>query len=159
MTNRNSAPISHQQITKKSIQVAGHYSAHIGIAPSSKLTGLQISLQSGSIIITDILLRPVLLPHILSDFLAPYLCFNVMFQHFFTFTLKRAGISLRTYLVAPHILTSCMQKYSVVKVRGAYAAISEWKGTMLTACYATSKANIFVISFVSNLRRRVSSMQ
>jgi len=86
MTNRNSAPISHQQITKKSIQVAGHYSAHIGIAPSSKLTGLQISLQSGSIIITDILLRPVLLPHILSDFLAPYLCFNVMFQHFLTFT-------------------------------------------------------------------------
>ena len=92
-------------------------------------------------------------------FLAPYLCFNVMFQHFFTFTLKRAGTSLRTYLVAPHILTSCMQKYSVVKVQGAYAAISEWKGTMLTACYATSKANIFVISFVSNLRRRVSSMQ
>ena len=43
-------------------------------------------------------------------FLAPYLCFNVMFQHFFTFTLKRAGTSLRTYLVAPHILTSCMQK-------------------------------------------------
>ena len=39
MTNRNSAPISHQQITKKSIQVAGHYSAHIGIAPSFKLTG------------------------------------------------------------------------------------------------------------------------
>ena len=43
-------------------------------------------------------------------FLAPYLCFNVIFQHFFTFTLKRAGTSLRTYLVAPHILTSCMQK-------------------------------------------------
>ena len=50
-------------------------------------------------------------------FLAPYLCFNVMFQHFFTFTLKRAGTSLRTYLVARHILTSCMQKYSVVKVQ------------------------------------------
>ena len=32
-------------------------------------------------------------------FLAPYLCFNVMFQPFFTFTLKRAGTSLRTYLV------------------------------------------------------------
>ena len=68
MTNRNSAPISHQQITKKSIQVAGHYSAHIGLAPSFKLTGLQIFLQSGSIIITDMLHRPVLLPHILSDF-------------------------------------------------------------------------------------------
>ena len=68
MTNRNSAPISHQQITKKSIQVAGHYSAHIGLAPSFELTGLQISLQSGSIIITDMLHRPVLLPHILSDF-------------------------------------------------------------------------------------------
>ena len=94
---------------KNAIQVAGHYSAHIGLAPSFKLTGLQISLQSGSIIITDMLHRPVLLPHILSDHLAPYLCFNVMFQHFFTFTLKRAGTSLRTYLVAPHILTSCMQ--------------------------------------------------
>ena len=68
MTNRNSAPISHQQIIKKSIQVAGHYSAHIGLAPSFKLTGLQIFLQSGSIIITDMLHRPVLLPHILSDF-------------------------------------------------------------------------------------------
>ena len=160
MTNRNSAPISHQQITKKSIQVAGHYSAHIGIAPSFKLTGLQISLQSGSIIITDMLHRPVLLPHILSDFSRsiPLLQCNVL-TLLHTFTLKRAGTSLRTYLVARHILTSCMQKYSVVKVRGAYAAISEWKGTMLTACYATSKANIFVISFVSNLRRRVSSMQ
>ena len=37
MPNRNSTPISHQQITKKSIQVAGHYSTHIGIAPSSNL--------------------------------------------------------------------------------------------------------------------------
>ena len=53
---------------KNAIQVAGHYSAHIGLAPSFKLTGLQISLQSGSIIITDMLHRPVLLPHILSDF-------------------------------------------------------------------------------------------
>ena len=34
----------------------------------------------------DMLHRPVLLPHILSDLLAPYLCFNVMFQHFLTFT-------------------------------------------------------------------------
>ena len=108
MTNRNSAPISHQQITKKSIQVAGHYSAHIGIAPSSKLTGLQISLQSGSIIITDMLLRPVLLPHILSDFLAPYLCFNVMFQHFLTLTLLKKSRYLMAYLLSgstyPHVL-------------------------------------------------------
>mgnify|MGYP007002620606 CR=1 FL=1 len=58
---------SHRQI-KNAIQVAGHYSAHIGLAPSFELTGLQISLQSGSIIITDMLHRPVLLPHILSDF-------------------------------------------------------------------------------------------
>ena len=160
MTNRNSAPISHQQITKKSIQVAGHYSTHIGLAPSFKLTGLQISLQSGSIIITDMLHRPVLLPHILSDFSRsiPLLQCNVStFPHIHSY--QRAGTSWRIYLVARHILTSCMQKYSVVKVQGAYAAISEWKGTMLTACYATSKANIFVISFVSNLRRRVSSMQ
>ena len=47
---------------KNAIQVAGHYSAHIGLAPSFTLTGLQISLQSGSIIITDMLHRPVLLP-------------------------------------------------------------------------------------------------
>lgn len=159
MTNRNSAPISHQQITKKSIQVAGHYSTHIGLAPSFKLTGLQISLQSGSIIITDMLHRPVLLPHILSDFSRSIPLLQCHVSTLLHVHSKRAGISLRTYLVAPHILTSCMQKYSVVKVQGAYAAISEWKGTMLTACYATSKANIFVISFVSNLRLRVSSMQ
>lgn len=88
----------------------------------------------------------------------PLLQCNVStFPHIHSY--QRAGTSWRIYLVARHILTSCMQKYSVVKVQGAYAAISEWKGTMLTACYATSKANIFVISFVSNLRRRVSSMQ
>lgn len=111
MTNRNSAPISHQQITKKSIQVAGHYSTHIGLAPSFKLTGLQIFLQSGSIIITDMLHRPVLLPHILSDFSRsiPLLQCNVStFPHIHSY--QRAGTSWRIYLVARHILTSCMQK-------------------------------------------------
>lgn len=111
MTNRNSAPISHQQITKKSIQVTDHYSVHIGLAPSFKLTGLQISLQSGSIIITDMLHRPVLLPHILSDFSRsiPLLQCNVStFPHIHSY--QRAGTSWRIYLVAPHILTSCMQK-------------------------------------------------
>ena len=68
MTNRNPCSYLSSADNKKSIQVAGHYSAHIGLAPSFKLTGLQISLQSGSIIITDMLHRPVLLPHILSDF-------------------------------------------------------------------------------------------
>ena len=57
----------------------------------------------------------------------------------------------------PHVLYA--KQYSVVKVQGAYAPISEWKGTPLTVCYATLKANIFVISFVSNLRRKVSSTQ
>ena len=111
MTNRNSAPISHQQITKKSIQVAGHYSAHIGLAPSFKLTGLQISLQSGSIIITDMLHRPVQLLHILpnSSRSIPLLQCNVStFPHIHSY--QRAGTSWRIYLVAPHILTSCMQK-------------------------------------------------
>ena len=137
-----------------------HYSAHIGLAPSFKLTGLQVSLQSGSIIITDMLHRPVLLPHILSDHLAPYLYFNVMFQHFLTFTPSKEQVHLGESTKWLHISSRPVcKKYSVVKVQGAYAAISEWKGTMLTACYATSKANIFVISFVSNLRRRVSSMQ
>lgn len=79
---------------KNAIQVAGHYSAHIGLAPSFKLTGLQISLQSGSIIITDMLHRPVLLPHILSDLLAPYLCFNVIFQHSLTFTPLKEQVHL-----------------------------------------------------------------
>ena len=88
-----------------------HYSAHIGLAPSFKLTGLQISLQSGSIIITDMLHRPVLLPHILSDFSRsiPLLQCNVStFPHIHSY--QRAGTSWRIYLVAPHILTSCMQK-------------------------------------------------
>ena len=88
----------------------------------------------------------------------PLLQCNVStFPHIHSY--QRAGTSWRIYLVAPHILTSCMQKIFSCQGTGAYAAISEWKGTMLTACYATSKANIFVISFVSNLRRRVSSMQ
>ena len=113
---------------KNAIQVAGHYSAHIGLAPSFKLTGLQISLQSGSIIITDMLHRPVLLPHILSDFSRsiPLLQCNVL-TLLHTFTLKRAGTSLRTYLVARHILTSCMQKYSVVKVQRCIIS-NQWIG-------------------------------
>ena len=92
--------------------------------------------------------------------LAPYLCFNVIFQHFFTFTPIKEQVHLGESTSWLHISSRPVcKKYSVVKVQDAYAAISEWKGTMLTACYATSKANIFVISFVSNLRRRVSSMQ
>ena len=155
MTNRNSAPISHQQITKKSIQVAGHYSAHIGLAPSFKLTGslrkYHYHRYASSPCVTAT-------HFVRSSRSIPLLQCNVStFPHIHSY--QRAGTSWRIYLVARHILTSCMQKYSVVKVQGAYAAISEWKGTMLTACYATSKANIFVISFVSNLRRRVSSMQ
>jgi|GEM_PF-1667351 len=51
MTNRNHAPISHQQITKKSIQVASHYSAHIGIARHSNCPNY-----SGSIIIKNMYL-------------------------------------------------------------------------------------------------------
>ena len=68
MTNRNPYSYLSSADNRKSIQVTDHYSVHIGLAPSFKLTGLQISLQSGSIIITDMLHRPVLLPHILSDF-------------------------------------------------------------------------------------------
>lgn len=140
--------------------MAGHYSAHIGLAPSFKLTGLQISLQSGSIIITDMLHRPVLLPHILSDFSRsiPLLQCNVStFLHVHPKKSRYIFANLPSGSTYPHVLYA--NQYSVVKVHAAYAAISEWKGTMLTACYATSKANIFVISFVSNLRRRVSSMQ
>lgn len=38
MTNRNPCSYLSSADNRKSIQVAGHYSAHIGIAPSSKLT-------------------------------------------------------------------------------------------------------------------------
>lgn len=118
MTNRNSAPISHQQITKKSIQVAGHYSAHIGLAPSFKLTGLQIFLQSGSIIITDMLHRPVLLPHILSDFSRsmPLLqCHVSTLLHVHSKKSRHIFANLPSGSAYPHVLYA--NQYSVVKVQ------------------------------------------
>ena len=160
MTNRNPCSYLSSADNKKSIQVAGLYSAHIGLAPSFKLTGLQISLQSGSIIITDMLHRPVLLPHILSDFSRsiPLLQCNVStFLHVHPKKSRYITANLHSGSTYPHVLYA--NQYSVVKVQGAYTPISEWKGTPLTDCYATSKANIFVISFVSNLRRKVSSTQ
>ena len=92
--------------------------------------------------------------------LAPYLCFNALFQHFLAFhpVLNRAGTSWRICLVALHILTSCMQ-YSIQLSRyNAVNSVSYGKG-LLTAPYTTSNASIFVISFVSSLRRNVSSTQ
>lgn len=118
MTNRNLCSYFSSADNKKSIQVAGHYSAHIGIAPSSKLTGSQISLKFGSIIITDMLHRPVQLLHILpnSSRSIPLLQCNVStFPHVHS---KRAGISWRTCLVAPHILTSCIQ--SIFSCQGTW---------------------------------------
>ena len=92
---------------------------------------------------------------------APYLCFNVLFQHFLTFhpVSDRAGTSWCICLVALHILTSCMQYSIQFQGSSAHTPVRQRKGTPPTFCYATSKANIFVISFVSNLRRKVSSTQ
>ena len=106
MTNRNSAPISHQQITKKSIQVTDHYSVHIGLAPSFKLTGslrkYHYHRYASSPCVTAT-------HFVRSSRSIPLLQCNVStFPHVHSY--QRAGTSWRIYLVAPHILTSCMQK-------------------------------------------------
>ena len=86
------------------------------LCPHRSCTVIQIDriadfLQPGSIIITDMLHRPVQLLHILpnSSRSIPLLQCNVStFPHIHSY--QRAGTSWRIYLVAPHILTSCMQK-------------------------------------------------
>lgn len=90
---------------KITIQVAVQYSAHIGFAPSLNMT----SFFSGSIIITDMLRRPVQLLHILSNSSRsiPLLqCYISAFPRIYS--INRADISWRIYLVALHIFTSCM---------------------------------------------------
>ena len=65
---------------------------------------------SGSIIITDMLRRPVQLLHILSNSSRsiPLLqCYISAFPRIYS--INRADISWRIYLVALHIFTSCMQ--------------------------------------------------
>ena len=103
---------------KNAIQVAGHYSAHIGLAPSFELTGLQILLQSGSIIITDMLHRPVLLPHILSDFSRsiPLLQYNVStLLHVHPKKSRYITANLPSGSAYPHVLYA--NQYSVIKVQ------------------------------------------
>lgn len=90
---------------KITIQVAVQYSAHIGFAPSLNMTRFF----SGSIIITDMLRRPVQLLHILSNSSRsiPLLqCYISAFPRIYS--INRADISWRIYLVALHIFTSCM---------------------------------------------------
>ena len=90
---------------KITIQVAVQYSAHIGFAPSLYMTRFF----SGSIIITDMLRRPVQLLHILSNSSRsiPLLqCYISAFPRIYS--INRADISWRIYLVALHIFTSCM---------------------------------------------------
>ena len=90
---------------KITIQVAVQYSAHIGFAPSLNMTRFF----SGSIIITDMLRRPVQLLHILSNSSRsiPLLqCYISAFLRIYS--ISRAYISWRIYLVALHIFTSCM---------------------------------------------------
>ena len=86
--------------------MAVHYAAHIGLAPSLKLTEfLRKYHYYGYISSPSVTATPFC-----QILLAPYLCFNIIFQHSITFTLLRADISWRIRPVAPHILTSCMQK-------------------------------------------------
>ena len=92
--------------------------------------------------------------------LAPYLCFNVLFQHFLTFhPVKRQGRYVMAHLLSgsayPHVLYAI--QYSIFKVHRC-KSVSYGKG-QLTALYTASNASIFVISFVSSLRRSVSSTQ
>lgn len=116
---------------KNAIQVAGHYSAHIGLAPSFKLTGLQISLQSGSIIITDMLHRPVLLPHILSDFSRsiPLLQCNVStLLHVHSKKSRHIFANLPSSSTYPHVL---------------YAKIFSCQGTTLHHFQSMNRKGIF----------------
>ncbi len=139
--------------------MAAHYTAHIGLAPSFKLTGLQISCNPEVSLSQICFIAPCNCYTFCPISLAPYLCFNVLFQHFLAFHLvsDRAGMSWRICLVALHILTSYMQ-YSIQFSRYTAEPVSYGKG-QLTTLYTTSNASIFVISFVSSLRRSVSSTQ
>ena len=122
MTNRNSAPISHQQITKKSIQVAGHYSAHIGIAPSFKLTGFLRKYHYQ---------KHVSLPRVTATHFArhsPLLTFTsipnfCIPSHEPSIIKSKAGISWRVRIVAPHIPhVLCAFVYEIVKVHSQASA-------------------------------------
>ena len=90
---------------KITIQVAVQYSAHIGFAPSLNMTRsfLEVSL------LQNMLRRPVQLLHILSNSSRsiPLLqCYISAFPRIYS--INRADISWRIYLVALHIFTSCM---------------------------------------------------
>ncbi len=66
--------------------MAGHYSAHIGLAPSFKLTASQSTLQHGSIIIKNMYHCPVQLLHISPDIPRSCLNFNISFSCSLVFT-------------------------------------------------------------------------
>ena len=76
----------YQQIIKNAIQVTGHYSVHIGLAPSFRLTGLKVSLQSGSIIIKNMYPRPTQLLCILPDIDRSKPYFNTLFPYSIAYT-------------------------------------------------------------------------
>ena len=117
----------YQQIIKNAIQVTGHYSVHIGLAPSFRLTGLQISLQSGSIIIKNIYPRPHNCCAFCQTLIAPNLtsirCFRIpslTLPIIYCIDKKKAGCSRRVRIVAPHIPHVLYAfTYSIVKVRQA----------------------------------------
>ncbi|WP_289717852.1 hypothetical protein [uncultured Phocaeicola sp.] len=67
--------------------MAARYTAHIGLAPSFKLTGLQISCNPEVSLSQICFIAPCNRYTLCQISLAPYLCFNAVFQHFLTFTL------------------------------------------------------------------------
>ena len=117
----------YQKIIKNAIQVTGHYSVHIGLAPSFRLTGLKVSLQSGSIIIKNIYPRPHNCCAFCQTLIAPNLtsirCFRIpslTLPIIYCIDKKKAGCSRRVRIVAPHIPHVLYAfTYSIVKVRQA----------------------------------------
>lgn len=83
-----------------------HYAVHIGITPSSKLTGLLRKYHyyryASSPCVTATLFAKFFSLHTFASMLYSNISSRSLLK-------KRAGISWRICLVAPHILTSCMQ--------------------------------------------------
>ena len=122
MTNRNPCSYLSSADNKKSIQVTGHYSVHIGIAPSSKLTGFlrkyhyqkYVSLPRATA--THFARHSSLLTLTsVPDFGTP--------SYEPSYIKKKAGISWRVRIVAPHIPHVLYAfVYEIVKVHSQASA-------------------------------------
>lgn len=134
-----------------------HYAVHIGITPSSKLTGLLRKYHyyryASSPCVTATHFAKFFSLHTFASMLYS----NISSHSLFLKKSRYIMANLPSGSTYPHVLYA--NQYSVFKVHSAYTPINETKGNSLTCNYATSKSKIFVISFVSNLRRKVSSTQ